>query len=209
MRFHNALSYRALLINFLVGRNPNVSLIDLHSSSTLKANLISRRYLTESGATIHPSVPSIYPVEPPDALPQKKVLSEAAKQQQAARERKERLKQQQREYAERYAYLESIVAKEDDLREIFTRGSGPGGQSVNKSRNCVQLTHLPTGLSVSCHETRDLTTNRKIARKRLVEELDVLYYGKESKKMKEEEKIRRRKARAKRYMQSCCQFKHP
>jgi hypothetical protein len=198
MRFHNVLSYRALLVNFLVGRNPSLSVIDLQSSSTLKANLVSRRFLTESGRTIHPSVPSINPEEPSGALPPKKVLSEVAKQQQEVRERKERLKQQQREYTERYAFLESIVAKEDDLREIFTRGSGPGGQSVNKSRNCVQLTHLPTGLSVSCHETRDLTTNRKIARKKLVEQLDVLYYGKESKKMKEEEKIRRRKARAKR-----------
>ena len=35
--------------------------------------------------------------------------------------------------------------RECDLDEKFVRGSGPGGQSVNKSRNKVQLTHKPTG----------------------------------------------------------------
>jgi hypothetical protein len=44
--------------------------------------------------------------------------------------------------------------KDDELEENFVRGSGPGGQSINKSRNRVQLTHLPTGISVSCQDFR-------------------------------------------------------
>ena len=37
------------------------------------------------------------------------------------------------------------VLNEDDLEEQFIKGSGPGGQNVNKSTNCVLLKHLPTG----------------------------------------------------------------
>ncbi|XP_064613260.1 uncharacterized protein LOC135477040 [Liolophura sinensis] len=62
---------------------------------------------------------------------------------------------------------------ESDLEEQFVRGSGPGGQSVNKTSNCVVLKHRPSGLMVKCHETRSLDTNRKIARQKLRELLDV------------------------------------
>lgn len=34
---------------------------------------------------------------------------------------------------------------ETELEEQFVRGSGPGGQAVNKTANCVVLTHKPTG----------------------------------------------------------------
>lgn len=34
---------------------------------------------------------------------------------------------------------------ETELEEQFVRGSGPGGQAVNKTANCVVLTHTPTG----------------------------------------------------------------
>ncbi|KAF9036548.1 RF-1 domain-containing protein [Panaeolus papilionaceus] len=59
--------------------------------------------------------------------------------------------------------------KEDDLEEKFVRGSGPGGQSINKTENCVQLLHKPTGLRVTCQETRSLSQNRQFARKWLLE----------------------------------------
>lgn len=35
--------------------------------------------------------------------------------------------------------------REEDLREDFVRGSGPGGQSVAKTNNCVILKHVPSG----------------------------------------------------------------
>jgi protein subunit release factor B len=38
--------------------------------------------------------------------------------------------------------------REEDLEEEFMRGSGPGGQSVAKTNNCVQIKHLPTGIVV-------------------------------------------------------------
>jgi protein subunit release factor B len=44
---------------------------------------------------------------------------------------------------------------EKDLREDFIKGFGPGGQKTNKSNNCVVLKHMPTGLVVRVHDSRD------------------------------------------------------
>ncbi|KZT73996.1 hypothetical protein DAEQUDRAFT_720839 [Daedalea quercina L-15889] len=65
--------------------------------------------------------------------------------------------------------------KEEDIEESFVRGSGPGGQSINKTENNVQLLHKPTGLRVACQDTRSLSQNRKLARRRLLEKLDAHY----------------------------------
>ncbi|KAG1718503.1 RF-1 domain-containing protein [Suillus lakei] len=54
--------------------------------------------------------------------------------------------------------------REEDIEESFVRGSGPGGQSINKTQNNVQLLHKPTGFRVACQETRSLQTNRMLAR---------------------------------------------
>jgi len=69
---------------------------------------------------------------------------------------------------------------ENDLEEMFVRGSGPGGSAVNKNSNCVVLKHKPTGIVIKCHESRCVEDNRKIARNKLVEKLDVLQNGDES-----------------------------
>ncbi|KAH8108162.1 hypothetical protein BXZ70DRAFT_43118 [Cristinia sonorae] len=61
--------------------------------------------------------------------------------------------------------------REEDLEESFVRGSGPGGQSINKTENNVQLLHKPTGIRVACQETRSLVQNRKLARRRLLEKV--------------------------------------
>jgi protein subunit release factor B len=68
---------------------------------------------------------------------------------------------------------------EDDLIENYLKGSGPGGQNVNKKVNCCQLKHIPTGITVVSHHTRELEKNRKIARELLQQRLD-LYYNKEN-----------------------------
>jgi protein subunit release factor B len=105
-------------------------------------------------------------------------------------------------FANMYAFLSSkqpIVIKEDDIEEKFCRGSGPGGQKINKSMNKVQLFHIPTGATVSCQEARDLTSNRKIARKLLRDKVDLLINGESGKMAKRQEKIRKRKRNAARY----------
>jgi len=69
---------------------------------------------------------------------------------------------------------------EDELEEKFTKGSGPGGQNVNKITNAVFLKHEPTGLWVKCHETRSVEQNRKLARKLLINKLDNFVNGEQS-----------------------------
>ncbi len=43
---------------------------------------------------------------------------------------------------------QAFKLNEEDLQENFIKGSGPGGQSVNTSSNCVQLKHVPTGITI-------------------------------------------------------------
>ncbi|TFK27386.1 hypothetical protein FA15DRAFT_586488 [Coprinopsis marcescibilis] len=103
------------------------------------------------------------------------------------------------------AHKERVVPelKEEDLEESFVRGNGPGGQSINKTENNVQLVHKPTGLRVACQDTRSLSQNRKIARKWLLEKLDKLVNPGLSKeqmkaaKQRERERRRRKKAKKK------------
>jgi protein subunit release factor B len=88
------------------------------------------------------------------------------------------------------------VLNEHDLEETFVRGSGPGGQKINKSMNKVRLRHIPTGLTVACQEQRDLTTNRSFARKILREKVDHLLNGVESRVGRRITKIQRNKSKA-------------
>ena len=90
---------------------------------------------------------------------------------------------------------------EDELEERYTKGSGPGGQNVNKMTNAVFLKHLPTGLWVKCHQQRSLEQNRRIARKLLVTKLDNFVNGEDSienqEKIQAREKLEKKKERTK------------
>lgn len=82
-----------------------------------------------------------------------------------------------------------------DLREDFIRGSGAGGQKVNKTSSAVQLTHLPTGIQIRCQESRSQALNRFLARRILVERLEARIAGRQSEEEQKREKIRRQKRR--------------
>lgn len=90
---------------------------------------------------------------------------------------------------------QQITLIDEELDEKFVRGSGPGGQSINKTRNRVQLTHLPTGISVSCQDFRDLTSNRKHAKTILLRKLDLSINGESSVLGKRIIKERKRKSK--------------
>ena len=84
---------------------------------------------------------------------------------------------------------------ESDLDEHFIRGSGSGGQKINKTSSCVQLNHAPSGIEIRCQKTRSQADNRFWARRELCIRIEEKLLGEKSKKQQEIEKIRRQKRR--------------
>lgn len=72
---------------------------------------------------------------------------------------------------------EPLLLDPSHILETFIRGSGPGGQAINKLSTCVQLKHNPTGIVVRCQETRSRELNRELARRKLSKELEKILFG--------------------------------
>jgi peptide chain release factor len=91
----------------------------------------------------------------------------------------------------------------EDVTEQFMRGSGAGGQKINKTNSCVLLRHVPTGTEVRCQRHREQSLNRLSAYKLLILKVEEQKLGKQSViaqkifKLRKQKKRRSKKAKEK------------
>src|SRR5438067_2497533 len=90
--------------------------------------------------------------------------------------------------------MKELGVLESELEEIFARSGGPGGQNVNKVSTAVTLRHLPSGLRVTVQDSRSQALNRKLARERLLDEIERRRQNERAVELSRREKIRRQRS---------------
>ncbi len=94
--------------------------------------------------------------------------------------------------------MDELGVFEKDLTETFVRSGGKGGQNVNKNSTCVNIKHIPTGITVKYDKERSQLLNRFFARRELLNRIEEVNTGVCSAEQIKSEKIRKQKARRKR-----------
>ena len=89
--------------------------------------------------------------------------------------------------------LDALGVLAGDVEERFVRGSGPGGQKINKTSSTVHLRHGPTGVEVRVQRERSQAANRELAWVELCAKLAERTRAQQAARKAEVEKTRRRK----------------
>ncbi len=89
------------------------------------------------------------------------------------------------------ARMQKLRIREEDLEEDFIRGSGAGGQKINKTSSTVVLRHVPSGIEVRCQRERSQSQNRLIARQELCDRLEAVFKNAQMEIQNDREKLRR------------------
>ncbi len=90
---------------------------------------------------------------------------------------------------------EALKILPEDIVETFVRGSGKGGQKINKTSSMVVLRHQPTGVEVRCQKHREQSKNRLSAYKLLINKIEFLFLGKQSAQAQKIFKLKKQKQR--------------
>ncbi len=93
--------------------------------------------------------------------------------------------------------MQDCGIQKEDIEEKFIKGSGKGGQKVNKTSSAVFIRHIPTGISVKCGSDRSQHINRFLALRRLVDSIDNAGSKSKSENMRKIGKIRKQKKKRK------------
>lgn len=105
--------------------------------------------------------------------------------------------------------MTKLGIRDEDLEEQFIRGTGAGGQKINKTSSTVQLRHIPTGTEVRCQRERQQSANRYWARVELCERLEAQKAAARLEAQQAREKVRRQtRKRPKGVKEKILQSKH-
>lgn len=90
----------------------------------------------------------------------------------------------------------SLGVQPEEIEEAFVRGSGAGGQKINKTSSTVWLRHGPTGTEVRCQRERSQTVNRRLAWLELAGRLEAAQHATKQ-AARDERELARRQTRQK------------
>lgn len=93
--------------------------------------------------------------------------------------------------------IEKLNISLDEIEEKFIKGSGKGGQKINKTSNAVMLKYPKLKIIIKCQKERKRSLNRFLALRELIDRIEMKISPETSGKLKKIEKIKKKKSNKK------------